>query len=133
MVFAGEEAGAKIFVELKGGPGVAAPATAMKKSNKPKTRIFIGVATLCRCLIFIQKLQGSAGLLHVAKVMAMMRGPANLEGESIVEPCPVSYELYPSVFVGRKVSGNQHEPGVGQVQLTFDMTEDLIIDPAVIA
>jgi len=46
MVFAGVDAGAKIFVELNGEAGAAAAATAMKQYNRAKFRIPFRVAEL---------------------------------------------------------------------------------------
>jgi hypothetical protein len=52
MVFAGVDAGAKIFVELTGDPGVAAAPNAIKQSDNAKIRIALRVAEFCRCRIF---------------------------------------------------------------------------------
>jgi hypothetical protein len=62
MVFAGVDAGAKIFVELNGEPGVAAPATAMKQTNNAKIRIVLYVADLCGCRIFHSERAASAAV-----------------------------------------------------------------------
>jgi hypothetical protein len=62
MVFAGVDAGAKIFVELTGEPGVAAAATAMKQNNNAKVRIALRVAELCRCRIFHTRRAASAAV-----------------------------------------------------------------------
>jgi len=54
IVFAGVDAGAKMFVELKGESGVA-EAAAMKPINNARTRIALGVTESCTCRIFHQK------------------------------------------------------------------------------
>ena len=51
MVFAGVDAGAKIFVELNGESGAAA-AAAMKQNNDARVLIALLVAELCPCRIF---------------------------------------------------------------------------------
>ena len=50
IVFAGVDAGAKIFVELTGESGPARATAAMKQNSKAKIRIVLRVAKLCRCL-----------------------------------------------------------------------------------
>jgi hypothetical protein len=52
MAFAGVDAGAKMFVELRGEPGEAAPATVMKEINNATSLIASRVVELCRCRIF---------------------------------------------------------------------------------
>lgn len=47
MVFAGVDAGAKIFVELNGEPGVVA-AAAMKQNSNARILVALRVAQLCR-------------------------------------------------------------------------------------
>jgi hypothetical protein len=48
IVFAGVDAGAKIFVELNEESAVAAATTVRKLNNKAKIRIALRVAELCR-------------------------------------------------------------------------------------
>jgi len=72
MVFAGVDAGAKIFVELNVEPGVAAAATAMKQTNNAKIRIALCVAELCRCRISHTKRAASAA------VCLAVSAPANI-------------------------------------------------------
>jgi hypothetical protein len=56
MVFAGVDAGAKMFVELKGDPGEAAPASVVKQINN-NARILIAsrMVKLCRFRMFHTK------------------------------------------------------------------------------
>jgi hypothetical protein len=51
MVLAGVDAGAKMFVDLNGEPGVAAAATAVKQHNSATMTIALRVAWLCWCRI----------------------------------------------------------------------------------
>jgi hypothetical protein len=56
MVIAVVAAGAKIFVEPGGDPGVAAAAAAMKQNNNARIRtIALRVADLCPHRIFVQE------------------------------------------------------------------------------
>jgi hypothetical protein len=52
MVFAGVDAGAKMFVELNGESAAAAAATAMKQYNRAKVRIPLRVVELCPYRMF---------------------------------------------------------------------------------
>ena len=54
MVFAGVDAGEKIFVELNGESGAAA-AAAMTQNHNAGNLIALRVAELCPCRIFIQE------------------------------------------------------------------------------
>ena len=55
IVFAGVDAGAKVFVELKGRQVVAALATTRMQNNDARTLIAHRVVELCRCRILHPK------------------------------------------------------------------------------
>jgi hypothetical protein len=63
---------------------------------------------------------------------------ASLAGESIVVPLMMSLARI-CLLAGikgqatRAGSADESRPGLGQVQLAFDITQNLIIDPALIA
>ena len=59
MVLAGVDAGARMFVELKGELAKALLATAMKQINDATTLIAPRVVESCRCRIFHTKRAGS--------------------------------------------------------------------------
>lgn len=71
MVFAGVDAGAKMFVELTGGPGTAAAPIARKPHNNKKIQTAVRGAELCWCRISHRKrVPSSAVCLAVLEVVS---------------------------------------------------------------
>jgi len=91
MVFAGVDAGAKIFVELNGDSGVAAAAT-VKQNNNDRILVALRIAQLCPCRMFHTRRAPSASVCLAALTLANV---------TVVSDWEVTPMCYAVCFCGR--------------------------------